>query len=276
MNRNFSLWVVAVMVVGLVATFAVCKKPAAGPGAPGAATETKTEQKSTPTSTAPPKAPTMDERSATLIAELVAKWDDLSGLSATVRTELPTAAGDAGYTKGQGKYECQKRDGKLLIRFYLENIIVADLGDAKRVRTGELLTKVYDGTLLYSQLQQPQLKKTTMSAFSADAVMQLGGRDLFRSLSRDHNLRFVGEEPVDGIEAYVIEATPVEGDWKSRHAFAKDTGLRIRMVEVDAAGKKVLDITLADVKLNPEFSEGHFQYVLPMDFELIDETGKKP
>lgn len=224
-----------------------------------------------------PQPPVLDDKIRTVIAELTARWDELQAFSASVSTELPQAAGNPGTTRGKGTYEWSKRGEKRLIRFALGNTLRIVTGEAKAIRTGEILTFVYDGEFLYSQLQQPKLfKQTTKTRYEPDRVLQIGGQELFRSLIESNSLKLLPEEMINGRASYVIEATPTTGKSSSIHYFDKQTGVRSRMIESDETGKATLTLTLSDFHTSPEFSEDYFTYKLPEGFELIDKTKDEP
>jgi hypothetical protein len=206
------------------------------------------------------------------MTDLIAKWDQVQSGSVVIGTKLPDAATLKGYTTGRGTYDFLKRGGKLLIRFFMQNNLHFRTAELAFMSTHELLFFVHDGQFLYYQLQQPQqMKKATKSKYSPEKVLQLGGRDLFDQL-RKHDLVLGADEDVDGKSTYVIEAAPVEGAWKARHYFDKQTGIRIQHLEFDAEGNESFRLTVTEVNLQPEFSEGHFTYKLPEGFELTDET----
>jgi len=263
-NRNSFVMMGMIVLFGL-AVYAVCRK-ASLPTTPG-------------TNSASPTAnpQVLDENTRTLIAELTAKWDELQAFSAAVATELPQAAGKPGTTRGIGTYEWSKRGEKRLIRFGLGNTLRIETGEAKAIRTGEILNFVYDGEFLYSQLQQPKtFKQTTKSRYEPDRVLQIGGKDLFRALSESNSLKLRAEEMVDGRAASVIETTPTTGKGSAVHYFDKQTGVRWKMIERDETGKATLTLTLSEFNTTPEFSEDHFTYKLPEGFELIDKTRGEP
>jgi outer membrane lipoprotein-sorting protein len=271
-NRTSAVTAGLIVLMGL-ALYTVCRKPGPPPSVSQTASPPATGAERP---AAAPKTPAIDEKAANAIADLVARWDQLQSFSAAVATELSQGAGKPGMTKGKGTYECARRGDKLLVRFGLVNNVWVETGDAKRIHTGEILLFVYDGEFLYSQLQQPQFKKTTKSVYEPDRVLQFGGRELFRGLSETNALKLAGEQIVDERAAYVIEATPTTGDGSAVHYFDKQTGARLKMIERDKDGKDTLTLTLSDLKANPELSEDYFIYKLPEGFELIDKTHDEP
>ena len=262
-NRN-SVVVIGMIVLSGLAVYTVCRK----------ASTTTTGTGNTPPTLKPP---VLDEKTKTVIAELTAHWDELRAFSAVVGTELPQAAGNPGSTLGKGTYEWTKRGEKRLIRFGLVNTIRVTTGEAKVIRTGEILNFVYDGEFLYSQLQQPKaFKQTTKYRYEPNRVLQIGGKDLFRDLTENNSLKLQPEEMLNGRASYVIEATPTTGKSSSIHYFDKQTGVRSRLIERDENGKATLTLTLSEFSTSPEFSEDYFTYKLPEGFELIDKTHEEP
>ena len=261
MFNRYSVVMMGMIVFFGIAIYTVCRKNAS-PTTPGS------DQASSTT-----KPPVLDEKNRTVIAELTTRWDELQAFSAVVHTELPQGAGKPGKTQGNGTYEWSKRGEKRLIRFYLVNTIRIETGEAKVLRTAEILNFVYDGEYLYSQLQQPRtFKQTTKSRYEPDRVLQIGGKELFRDLSENNSLKLQPEEMLNGRASYVIEATPTTGTRSSIHYFDKQTGVRSRMIERDETGKATLTLTLSEFNTSPEFSEDYFTYKLPEGFELIDKT----
>jgi len=215
--------------------------------------------------------PKVDERLTPIIADLVNKFEQHQAISAAIKTVLAVAAQSEGTTQGTGTYECKMQDGKRLIRVFLANqMSLAANGTV--YTTEEYIDDWYDGKYLYKQLQQHRLKQVTKKVYAPSEILQIGGRDAFRPLTEGYNLKLLGEEAVNDAPAHVIEATPIGGNSKSKHYFDKATGIRVKQMEFNAAGETRVDITLSDIKLNPEFREDNFSPGLRADYQLIDET----
>ncbi len=267
--RKTSLLIAFALALFALGFYTFCRKTTTGPSSPTTGAPATTPQLA--------DRPVVDERLAAVIAELTEKWDRVQSVSAKVQTEIPNVAGLPGDTKGNGTYDLLKKDGKTLIRFSLANNIRYEKSEDTNIRTAEYLHFVHDGSALYFQSQQPKkMKKTTKSKYSPARVVQIGGAELFRSLTENFNLKLAPDETVDGIPTYVIEATLVGQKWKARHYFDKATGIRVRQVEFDEQGKDSFFLSLSEINLTPQFSEGHFTYNLPEGFELIDETAAQP
>lgn len=242
----------------------------AAPALPKATTADNTEHP-VPSATAT-RRPRMDERLTPIMAELVAKFEKHEGITATVKTELAQSpGGNAGSTAGKGIYDCKRRDGKLLINFWLTNTLQI-YTETNNYVTGEIIDDLYDGEFLYKRLQQTELKQLFKRNYSPDGILQIGGQGLFQSLIAKNDLTLLADEEVNGSPTYVIEATPLSGGWKSKHHFDKQTGLRMKFVETDEAGKKQVALELSEIKLNPEFGLDVFLPKMPKGFTFIDET----
>lgn len=218
--------------------------------------------------TRPPK---MDERLTPIIADLVAKFEQHEGITATVKTEMAQAAEGDGSTVGNGVYDCKKRDGKLLIHFWITNTLHL-FTETKNYMTGEILDDLYDGEFLYKRLQQPKYKKLLKRHYSPDTILQIGGRPLFRSLAERYDLKLLADAEVNGSPTYAIEASPLSGVWTTKHYFDKQSGIRTKLEEINEKGEKALALELSEIKLNPEFGPTAFTPTMPRDFTFIDET----
>lgn len=236
-----------------------------------------TPQKSSPTAdaqparSAPSAPPKIDERLTPIMADLADKFEKLGAMSATLKTELASAAGGAGTTEGTGNYEFKMQDGKRLIRVWLSNSLTI-AGNDTLYHTAEVVDDIYDGEFLYKHIQQHKLKQVTKRAYVPSAVLQIGGHEVIRQLTGGYDLKWAGEETLGDATTVVIEAAPVGGDWKAKHWFDKQTGIRLRWLETNKRNEKTVDITLSDINLRPEFSEDNFKPKIPPGFKLVDET----
>jgi len=254
-----------------LSTCATQRKGSAGSGPKGGPSSDAANQ-AAPSTGEPEPAATVDERLTPIIADLVNKFEQLEAVSAVLKTSLATAAQSEGATQGTGNYECKKQDGKRLIRVWLSNSMNLRAGGTVYA-SAEIIDDLYDGEYLYKQLQQHKLKQMTKRVYTPSSILQIGGRDVFRPLTEGYSLKLVGEETVNDAPAYFIEATAIGGSWKAKHYFDKATGIRVKMLEFNAAGETTVDMALSEINLNPEFSEDNFKPKILAGYKLIDETG---
>jgi len=142
--------------------------------------------------------------------------------------------------------------------------------------TREILTYIRDGEFLYHLVRQYELVTATKYRYNPDRVLQIGGPQLLRSLAERNDLKLLPEEQIDDRATYVVEAKPKGGDWVSRHYFDKQTGIRLKLVELDEKGVETLSISLSELNFNPEFSEDLFTLIPPEGVEIVDKTQEEP
>ena len=211
-----------------------------------------------------------------LMDDLTKKFDSVSALYAETEMKLDEAAGMPGNTRGKGKYWLKRADGRLFAKFATGNDIFAENPKANppsQIWTKELVWQLYDGEHLYLLIQQRDYNKARKVNYDPDLMLQLGGTALFRSLAEGNDLTLLDDEEIDGRPAYVIQATPHNGDWVGKHWFDKETGVRLQVLETRSDGSEYFHFAVRNLNLTPEFAEDQFRFVLPPDFDFTDETG---
>lgn len=281
MQNRTPLTIVFLVVLAALAGYAVCRKPDEGittvaPITPDASGESVVAEPARP----PVDEPEIDPALQTVIDELIARWDELDIVSASLTTHLPEAAGSRGNTIGQGKYDYIKTDDGIRIWYWMFNNLAffpdpEDRGAATKL-TAENLISVYDGEFLYQEVGQLEFKKTVKTTYHPDKILQIGGSDLFRRLLELNTLKLIGEETYNEMQTYVIEATPKEGDWTETYWFDKETGIRVRIIQPGETEVPALTFEVTEIDLDPQFDDDHFIYKLKGTYELIDQTQAAP
>ena len=216
---------------------------------------------------------------AAAILELVDAWGHVHMASAKVDTVLNAAGGLEGGTKGEGQYDFLNDNGHTSIRFKLTNMLRIKAPEEEgnvEYWTAERLIFVTDGAVLYRFVEQSKHKTVTKVEYNPDDILQVGGRRLLDALQRDNRLSLMPDQTLQGKDVYVIEAESLVGGAKSIHYFDKETGIRLKMAELDQSGKDFLTITLSEVDLSPQFEPDHFTMTPSDDVEWVDETSGTP
>lgn len=220
-----------------------------------------------------------DPQVAVAIRKLLDAWDHVQMASAKVDMLLDDAAGMEGDTKGEGRYDFLKDNGRTSIRFKLTNLLrikSPEEGDNSTYWTAERLIFVTDGAVLHRSIEQSGHTTATKVKYDPDDILQVGGRHLFDALQRVNRLSLLPDQTLQGKDVYVIEAESLDDDSKSIHYFEKETGIRLKMVEKDQSGGDYLAITLSEVDLSPQFEPDHFTFTPPEEVERVDETPGTP
>lgn len=241
----------------LVVTFSGCKKDGVKQGPDGP----------------PPPAPVPDVTLA--ITELSQAWDKVTSFSGTIHTELEEAIEREGRTVGEGTYDLLRSDNGTKIRFELANTLYIETGWENRAQlaTAEILSWVTDGTFMYQSTQQAKkYHKVVKTRSNPDTILQMAAPIVLRKLSSNYDLELLPDEVADGKKVTVIKASPRHGTWTEKHFFDKESGVRVKHLELDNNGKQTYLLTLTDLKTNVEFESDHFIFEMPDGADLIDKT----
>ena len=174
---------------------------------------------------------------------------------------------------GEGRYDCLKKDGKLLSRMKLvgPDPIRRSLDDDPEERT---VTRVSDGEVTYmSGAQGEHRRAAKMKSRPAD-IMQMGGKRLLDDMHERFNLTLEPDEKINERDTYVILAKAKAGEGMSRHWFDRKTGIMLQIMIYDPKGHPRRVFTLDEVDLDARFPEDHFTFVPPKGVEVEDLTGR--
>lgn len=215
---------------------------------------------------------TAAETLETVEAKIVALWEKVDAFTADFEmTANQTQGSMTTQSKGKGKVECLKRDGKALSRLEITNTIEM----AGQTIKQKILT-VFDGTTVFIETdmmgQRMVMKQKPGAGSGADAQ---GGKAMFNQLRATGKLELLPDETVAGKKAYVIGITmkpgsPPGSPAKGRLAISKDTGLALQMTFLDAAGKTVMSQIYKNHKLNPKLDPDRFKYTPPPGVQVMD------
>ncbi len=139
---------------------------------------------------------------------------------------------------------------------------------------------IYDGEFAYTLSEAPGHKSAIKTKPNAgDMPNPFDGKAMFALLEKDHTLRLLPGEKVDGKDTFVIEAKPKKEDAPTANFMArsvtyyhKDSGIALKQVAYDKAGKTVLTMLVEDLKLNPEIKPDRFVFKAPPDVTVVDMT----
>ena len=138
------------------------------------------------------------------------------------------------------------------------------------------VSTISDGTFVYN-LNDMMGQKMAVKQKADSLQGTPGGKQMFENMKKNSTLTLLPDEKVEGQAAYVIESKPKSPGpqpmAKSKMFFAKDSGIMIKMVGLDAEGKAIMTMNVKDVKLNPEISPDRFVFKAPEGVEVMDMTG---
>ncbi|MGD2108611.1 MAG: hypothetical protein PVI86_04385 [Phycisphaerae bacterium] len=203
------------------------------------------------------------------ILDLVAKWENVKSVSATLETSFTS---ETQKQQGEGTRDTLKRDGKILTRADYRNGVAMKGPDGNWITTGQIVHKVFDGQFLWLDDQRHEGRVVTKAHPVLGQIQPLGGRRLFAGISGLDELALLPDETVDGSEVYVFEGKSGGGTVTTRHYVAKDTGILLKSTREDSLAGAEYAVKLTDVKVNVEFDDGHFTYTPPEGVEVRDMT----
>ena len=200
--------------------------------------------------------------------KIIEQWSKLKSMSAKTTMEM-TMQGMS--MKSDGTTEYLNDQGKEKYRMDMK--MEQSFGDQKM--EGSVST-ISDGTFVYN-LNDMMGQKMAMKQKADSLQGAPGGRQMFDNMKKNSELTLLPDEKIDGQAAYVIESKPKSPGpqpmSKSKMYFAKDSGIMIKMVGLDAEGKAIMTMNVKDVKLNPKISPDRFVFKAPEGVQVMDMTG---
>ena len=207
--------------------------------------------------------------------DMLAKWDAIHSLSATMKTFLHRKTSPTITQDGFGTREFLKSGEKLLVRTKLTNSfqVEVDKEEYDSVVSYVRILKVFDGQFLFVQKQTHDGMTVTKERAAPERVMAIGGPGLLIALRRLLKLVRETDKLIDGRMTYRFSGYHEDRKTKIRYAIDKETGLLRKYEKEAASGDFIQRIELLDYKINPPpFPEGHFTYTPPEDVEIQDLT----
>jgi outer membrane lipoprotein-sorting protein len=226
--------------------------------------------------------PTLDA----VAEQIAAAWEKVNSYTAKMTAEGNIPMGPLSVTTAaSGSVEFMIVDE--IPRFRME--IVNKMGGNMPLLGGGMEQKalsVFNGEIVYSEMEAMGRKKYTKATPKADDERSpVGGRSMVEKIRKRGEVRLLPDEQVNGVDSYVLELKPdkagrQEGPIKPeliRFYVAKDSGIQVRSILMDADGDPVLTTNYSDITVNPELDPKRFDYTPPPGVEVIDMgDGTKP
>lgn len=178
-------------------------------------------------------------------------------------------------SKGQGTFEFMRDGNKMKSRMELKSTGMVKFGDQETKNDSTVLS-ISDGEYNYVLNDQAGTKTAVKTKVEPQST-GIATKELFDIWAKEHDLKLMPDEKVDGKDAYVIEATPKKpGGGKLINYFAKDSGLLVKMVTLTPEGKPMQTLSYSNVKLNPDIKPDRFVFKAPEGVEVRDMSSMKP
>jgi outer membrane lipoprotein-sorting protein len=178
---------------------------------------------------------------------------------------------------GEVKVEYKRKGEKgFLSRIESKSSDVRKMKDQPEEKKTVSMLNICDGEYMYiltvdgdqkSAMKQKMDPKVNANPFE--------GTQAFDLLEKDHVLKLLPDETVDGKSCYVLEMTPKEKDknpqfGRAVHHYEKKTGLALKTVMYAADGKPSLTSVTTDVKLDGDIPAERFVFKAPAGVEVVD------
>jgi outer membrane lipoprotein-sorting protein len=206
-------------------------------------------------------------------------WEKVNTYTANMTMDMTVPMGPLKVTSNAtGQVEFMRVENGQ--RFRME--MVNKLGGNMPIPGGAMEQKVlsvYNGELIYNEMEAMGMKKYSKAKpKEGDTDNQVGGKNVVDSMRKQGEVKLLPDEEVNGASAYVFEVTPnaqtkQEGPIKPdkvKFYIAKDSGIKVRTVMLDAAGGTLMTMSYLDIKLNPELDPKRFEYAPPPGVEVVD------
>lgn len=215
-----------------------------------------------------------DPRIEQVFNNILDAWNQLDSISVRLSTMVAQASGGRGKTIGDGIYHLSKNESRTRIHFKLANALQRKLKDdpSKKISVTEYLYYVTDGDTMFHAKIQYNGSVVIKSKYESSKIMQLGGKKYLQNIKDTHRLNYLSDTIVNGRDVYLIEAIPLEGDWKRLYYFDKETGLQMKLVERNLDGEDIFTMELFEFNPMVEYAPEQFQYTVPEDAKFIDQT----
>ncbi|MBI5864199.1 MAG: hypothetical protein HZB38_06805 [Planctomycetes bacterium] len=173
-------------------------------------------------------------------------------------------------TEGDGAYEMAREGDKIRFRTETSVNTAIKLKDSENeMKLSTTQTLIDDGETLYS-IQSGMGKTSATREGAANARREPAINDrkaFFEAQARNNELKLASADRVSGVDCYVIEASPkvagANAGAKMRYAFAKDSGMLMKVAKLGANDAEVDTETYSDVKINEKIDPQRFVFKAP-------------
>lgn len=173
----------------------------------------------------------------------------------------------------KGRVEGLRKGDNLLFRGEMKGNMVQTMGETENKQEVDTLI-VGDGEFMYSQSSFAGQKMVAKQKFDPTAAGDT--QKMFEALKKDHDLKVLADDKVDGEDCFVLEATPkTAGDnplARQTFYFRKDCGLNVRVVGKDKSDKDIIVTQMSNVKLGADVKPDRFEYKIPDGVQVMDLT----
>lgn len=174
------------------------------------------------------------------------------------------------------RYEVSRSAGKTLFRMESKMKMSQKVGDAPEQVQDMTSTVISDGQFSYSLTKNAQMESAMK--MKADGQDPLNTKKQFADLEKTFKIKVLPDEAVDGKDTYVLELTPIDkamaaaGMSRMVNYYDKKTGIPLKTLGYDAAGKVTMTSLVTDIKINADIPAERFVFKAPPGVQVMDMT----
>lgn len=180
------------------------------------------------------------------------------------------------------RYEISRSTGKAQFRMESKMKMSQKVGEAPEQSQDMTTLTISDGQFNYSLTKNAQMESAMKT--KADGQDPFNTKKQFTDLEKIYKIKVLPDEAVDGKDTFVLELTPIDkamaaaGVSRMVNYYDKKTGIPLKSVGYDAAGKVSMTSSVTDIKINADIPAERFVFKAPPGVQVMDMTkmGESP
>jgi len=217
-----------------------------------------------------------DERVDATQKRIAKVWGEVESISATFTMKQRVDTNEMSIkTDGTGTFEYQKKGEKHVYRMEMKTHSVQVVGGQEIKSDAEILT-IDDSQFLHTLSAQKGSPPFAMKTNSQPKSWG-GDKAAFDQMDKQYTLKLLDDATVEGRPCFVIEATPKKPSGaaiaKMLSYYDQGTGMMIKSVSLNKAGKPTQEMAYTDLKFNKGIAADRFVFKAPEGVTVMDMTG---
>jgi outer membrane lipoprotein-sorting protein len=210
--------------------------------------------------------------------QIIEKTEKIKSLSSRMKMVTETK-GEHFQMKStaEGTQEYARRGEKTLFRVDSKSSTTMKIAGGEETKTDETTKMISDGEYMYT-LSEGAEGKRAFKMKQPQGSSNVSSREMFDFLRKDHELKLLPAEKIDGKDVWVIRAVPKnlppETKQETRYYYLKDNGQLAKTISEskNPDGESTVTMTTSDIKIDPNLDPDRFVFKAPEGVEVVDMT----